>query len=93
MSGRFCVSTHCQSVVLWKEYLWKKSDWLTNRTRAQTGGLFYEAVEIGHLLVQRTEGHVFTLQRFSSQALVVLQMLAESIYAKLRNLGHRVSSD
>ena len=70
-----------------------KSGWLTNRTRTQAGCLFYEAVEIGHLLVQGTERHVFTLQSFRSQSLVVLKMLAESIYTELRNLGHSVSRD
>ena len=67
--------------------------WLTDRTRTESGCLFYEAVEVGHLLVQRAERHVFALQSFGSQSLVVLQVLAESMYAELRNLARSVSYD
>lgn len=70
--------------------MWK-SGWLTNRTRTQTGGLFHEAVEIRHLLIQGTERRVFALHSFSSKSLVIFRVLAEAIDTELRNLGWSVS--
>ena len=70
-----------------------KSSWLTNWTRTQAGSLFYEAVEIRHLLIQRTEGGVFALLSFSSESFMIFRVLAEAIDTKLRNLGWSVSSE
>lgn len=68
-----------------------KSGWLTNWTRIQAGSLFYEAVEIRHLLIQGTKRRIFALYSFSSEFLVIFRVLAEIVDTRLRNLGWCVS--
>lgn len=69
----------------------RKRGWLTNWTWTQPGSLFHEAVKIRHLLVQRTEGRIFTLQSFSSESPVIFRVLAEPMDTELRNLGQSFS--
>lgn len=70
--------------------MWK-SGLLTNRTRTQPGSLFHKAIKIRHLLVQRAEGHIFTLPGFSSEFFVIFRVLAKAIDTELRNLGWTLS--
>ena len=72
--------------------MWK-SGLLTNRTRTQPGSLFYEAIKIRHLLVQRAKGHIFTLPSFSSEFFMIFRVLAKAIDTELRNLGWSFSLD
>ena len=69
---------------------WKRGR-LTNWTRAQARSLFHEAIEIGHLLIQGTERHVFALYSFSFEFFIELRVLAKIIDTELRNLGWSVS--
>lgn len=69
--------------------MWK-SLWLTDWTRTQAGSLFHEAVEIRHLLIQRSERRIFTLHTFGSESLLVFRVFAETIDTKLCNLDWNV---